>query len=452
MPTVDELLAQVWQQHQSGNVRGAEAAYREILKRAPNNANAHVYLGIALFDQRRFAEAVASYHSAIRLQPQFPIAWNNLGNALRMLNQIEAADQAFQKAIEQRPNYVNALKNRGTLWIWTGEIDRGLEWYQQALRIAPEDVEIHRNLGVIYLLQGRFQEGWQEYRWRWRMPDMRRPNINCPLWEGQPLHGKSIFVYPEQGLGDAIQFIRMTSVLRQRGAHVVMGCDAKLIPLFNTAMGIEQLIPFGSQFKAVDYQASLVDIVDYTWDSHPQPPQPPYLTPSTSLVEYWRRQLISLPGRRIGICWQGNPQHHADIYRSLPLQTLRPLADLPNTTLVSLQHGPGSEQIEQCDFANRIVKLPANIDSTGGAFLDTAAIMQNLDCIVSIDSSAAHLAGALNITTHLVLGRIPDWRWGLTGSSTPWYPQHHLWRQTTLGDWHTPLTQLAQHLASSSST
>jgi Flp pilus assembly protein TadD len=380
MPTVDSLLAQLWQQHQNGNVKGAEAGYRELLKKVPQNANAHVYLGIALFDLRRFAEAVDCYRAALKIQPLFPVAWNNLGNALRMLNQIDAADAAFQKALDQRPNYANAFKNRGTLWVWTGEIERGLKWYQDALKIAPEDVELHRNLGVIYLLQGRFDEGWQEYRWRWRMPHTPRPAIQCPLWEGQSLANKSIFVYPEQGLGDAIQFVRMIDVLRQQGARVTLGCEPRLVPLFSSLANVENIVPLGGQFQPVDYHASLVDVTDYTWQGAHSISGEPYLNVPANLIEFWRKQLGVIPGRRIGLCWQGNPSHHADVYRSIPLQAFRSLADVPGITFISLQHGHGSEQIQQCDFGHRIVRLPPNLDANG-AFLDTAAIMKNLDCV-----------------------------------------------------------------------
>lgn len=446
MATVDSLLAQIWAAHQSGQVQNAETAYRELLKKAPNNANAHVYLGIALFDLKRFDEAVESYRTAIRIQPNFPIAWNNLGNALRMLERIDEADQAFQKALEQKPNYVNALKNRGTLWTWAGELERGLDLYRQALQFAPDDYELHRNLGIILLLKRKFDEGWPEYRWRWRGPGMLRPNIPRPIWEGQSLAGKSIFLYPEQGLGDAIQFARMIPELRRTGANVVLGCEPKLIPLFNGLEGIGQIVPTGGEVSGIDYQASLVDVVDRLWRGEQAISGKPYLQISESLEAFWHRQFGRYKNKRIGLCWQGNPDFHADVYRSIALQNFQPLFEVAGIDWISLQFGFGSEQISSVTFADQIHKLPDSIDRSGGAFLDTAAILKQLDLLITVDTAVGHLAGALGVPTWLLLNKIPDWRWGLEGEATVWYDKHRLWRQESAGDWSNVMNRIRQTL------
>lgn len=448
MMTVGEALQRAWQTHQSGHIGAAENAYREVIRAVPENPDAHVYLGIALFDQLRYDEAATAYQEGLRLRDHFPIAWNNLGNALRMLGQIEAADAAFATALSQKPDYANALKNRGTLWVWAGEIERGLGWYQQAMQLAPEDAELHRNLGIIYLLQGRYAEGWEEYRWRWKLPGMPRPALPIPIWQGEPLGGKSIFIYPEQGLGDAIQFARMVGTLREHGAEVSLGCEPKLVPLFSGVRGVDTIIPTGGTLERVDYHASLVDVADRTWRGAEKISGEPYLEVPEALTTYWRRYLEPLPGMRIGICWQGNPGHHADPYRSLPLKMFRPLMEIPNISWISLQHGFGSEQMGTVDFGDRLHRLPANLDQSGGAFLDTAAVMRGLDLVITTDTSAGHLAGALGVPTWLLLGRVPDWRWGLSGGTTPWYAAHRLWRQQTVGDWDSVLAAIAAELRS----
>lgn len=450
MMTVSEALQRAWQTHQRGDYSAAEQAYRRVIHAAEQHPDAHVYLGIVLFDQRRFAEAVAAYREALRLRNVFPIAWNNLGNALRMLGRIEEADAAFESALAQEPGYANALKNRGTLWVWAGEIQRGLEWYEQAMRIAPDDAELHRNLGIIFLLQGRYEEGWDQYRWRWRLPGMNRPALPVPIWEGQPIEGKSIFVYPEQGLGDAIQFARMIQMLDARGADVTLGCVPRLVPLLRSIRGVGRIIPVGGQISRVDYQASLVEVADRTWAGTGAVSGAPYLEIPDALVSYWRRQLQTLTGKRIGICWQGNPSHHADPYRSVPLRTLRPLLDVEGVNWVSLQHGPGREQIAPMDLGTRLHQLPENLDQSGGAFLDTAAVMQNLDLVITTDTSAGHLAGALGVPTWLLLGKVPDWRWGLSGETTPWYTAHRLWRQEKVGDWESVVDRMATELSTTS--
>lgn len=468
MTTSQIALDQAWRRHQAGDVTAAETVYRQVLARQPQHTAAHVYLGIALFDQRRFLESAAAYRAALAITPQFPIAWNNLGNSLRMLGDVEQADACFQRALDLQPTYLSPLKNRGTLWVWAGEIERGLESYRQALQLAPEDPELHRNLGVIYLLQERYAAGWPEYRWRWHCLPGGQPTYPFPLWQGEDPRGKTLLLYPEQGIGDAIQFVRVCQTLRAAGARTILRCSAPLIPLFSSAPGIDLLIPDGVPLEQlatgpIDYHASLIDVVDRwygrtgelaTATGSQGAAADAYLSVSDSLEAYWRRQLDAAlprqPGqRRIGICWQGNPQHHADVYRSIPLAEFRPLAELADVSLISLQHGVGSEQLKHVDFARVIARLPESIDQSGGAFLDTAAIIRNLDLVITVDTSTAHLAGALGVPVWLLLGRVPDWRWLQVGETTPWYPGMRLFRQAHLGQWTDVFAQVVHALRSS---
>ncbi len=454
MPTVDEVLQQGWQLHQAGRFEDAERVYRRVLTQLPKHPASLVYLGITLFDQRRFDESAAAYRAAINEQPHFPVAWNNLGNSLRMLGRVDEAEVCLAEALKQQPGYLSALKNRGTLWVWAGEVERGLQWYQEGLKVDPEHAELHRNLGVIQLLLGQYDVGWPEYRWRWRMPGLSRPNCQAPLWTGQELHGKSILLYPEQGRGDAIQFVRMAPMLTQCGATVTIECDPEMIALFSCVDGTATLIPRGIPLPAVDYQASFIEAVDYRFgqtgcmptgnaaaddqrwtgrdDHHPGR----YIHPPQSLVDYWQRWLgQQSSGLRVGINWQGNPEHHADVYRSIPLASLASLAAIQDVSLVSLQFGYGSEQLATCSFTHRVIQLPTPLDTSGGAFMDTAAIIASLDVVATTDTSIAHLAGALGKPVLLMLGKVPDWRWLIEGDTTPWYPSMTLIRQRTLGDW-----------------
>jgi len=462
-------LEQAWRTHQAGEVAAAEAVYRQVLARQPQHAAAHVYLGIALFDQRRFLESAAAYRTALAITPQFPIAWNNLGNTLRMLGDVEQADACFQKALDLQPGYLSPLKNRGTLWVWAGEIERGLASYRQALQLVPDDPELHRNLGVIYLLQERYAEGWPEYRWRWQCLPGGRPTHPCPLWQGEDPQGKTFLLYPEQGIGDAIQFVRVCQTLRDAGARTILRCGGHLIPLLSSVPGIDLLIPDNVPLAQlatgpIDYHASLIDVVDAWYGRTGELPTSAgkadvnvhgYLSVSESLVDYWRRALeASLPRaagrRRIGICWQGNPQHHADVYRSIPLAEFQPLTELADVSLISLQHGAGSEQLGRVEFGRLIARLPESIDQSGGAFLDTAAIIRNLDLVITIDTSTAHLAGALGVPVWVLLGRVPDWRWLQSGETTPWYPSMRLFRQSQIGRWSDVFERVASELRATS--
>ncbi|MEM0926509.1 MAG: tetratricopeptide repeat-containing glycosyltransferase family protein [Planctomycetota bacterium] len=451
MPTVADLLAKGWKVHQAGQVDDALRVYEHVIRQAPANPEAYVYRGIAEFDQRQFQDSVSSYRHALSLREAFPIAWNNLGNSLRMLGEVEESDQCFERALELDGSYLSALKNRGTLWVWSGEIERGLRWYERGLEIVPEDPELHRNLGVIFLLQGDFRRGWEEYRWRWRMPGMQRPPSSATLWQGQPISGRSILLYPEQGRGDEINFIRMATLLAERGARVTVRVDSAMIPLFTSVRGVQSLIPQGGQLPLTDYHASFFDAVDgwyqwtgempygeecfYDYGSHNG-----YLNVSDALVRYWRNWFESHDQgsgkrKRVGIVWQGNPKHHADVYRSLPLECFGDFANDPAMSLISLQFGYGKEQLEQVAFGDAVLRLPTDTDTTGGAFTDTAAVMKNLDHVVTSDTSLAHLAGALGVPTTVILGKVPDWRWLEQGEVTRWYPNVKLQRQRNLGDW-----------------
>lgn len=446
------ILKTAYGRHQSGDVDGAAVTYQSVIDADPKNADAWVYLGIARFDQRRFEDSADAYRRAIAIQPTYPIAWNNLGNSLRMAGRVDEADECFETSLSQNPTYLSALKNRGTLWVWTGEIDRGLQWYRRGLEVDPDHAELHRNLGVIELLRGNYDVGWDQYRWRWKLPGLYRPKTAATNWTGQSLSGKSILVYPEQGLGDAIHFVRVCQTLADRGASVVLQCAGKLVTLFSSTtqtLGVDRLIADAFDPPPTDFHVSMIEAIDVLYRmtgtidhrSDLISPRRGYLSVATPLVDYWSRWLdanvakSNASVKRIGINWQGNPEHHADVYRSVPLSILEPIAKRDDVVLVNLQFGRGSEQLDQCDFADSIVRLPADVDATEGAFTDTTAILQSLDGVVTTDTAIAHLAGAVGTPVQVMLGKVPDWRWLLSGETTPWYPTMRLVRQQRLGDW-----------------
>ncbi len=232
-------------------------------------------------------------------------------------------------------------------------------------------------------------------------------------------------------------------------------CSAapELIPLFTSARGVNQLLPERAAIPYVDYHASLVDAVDIWYTQYKELPfatesiQQGYLNVSDALIAYWQRwfdSLSDLSGKKIGINWQGNPDHHADVYRSLPLAALKPLAEIPDVSLINLQFGFGIEQMETCGFADRIQRLPDDVDTSGGAFTDTAAILKNLDWVVTSDTAIAHLAGSLGVPVIMMLGKVPDWRWLMQGDTTPWYPSMRIVRQDTMGDWDSVVANVAK--------
>jgi Flp pilus assembly protein TadD len=438
MSALQNELQRGWQIHQQRRFAEAEQIYRNVLGKSPTDANAWCFLGIVLHDQRQYGVAVECYRKALKLNPDFPIALNNLGNSLRYVNCVEEADECFQKAIDLKPDYLNAFKNRGTLHVWTGALERGLGYYEQALKLNPNEAELHRNLGVIYLLQGRFQEGWNEYRWRWRVGDLHRTNTTIPVWDGSDLTGRRILLTAEQGLGDTLNFVRFAQVLRNRGAQTLVHCQPSLLALLQNAPKLGPLYPNSLTIEQpMDVQCSLVDAADILKiDESNIPNNGPYLFPSPQLTGYWARRLPRQSGRRrIGIAWQGNPDHQADVFRSLPLKCFEPLSEIPGIELISLQSGVGTEQLAEWNGAKSVVSLGPEVDKTSGAFMDTAAIMVQLDLVITSDTSIAHLAGALGVPTWIALNYVPDWRWLLQRADSPWYPSVRLFRQDELGDW-----------------
>jgi tetratricopeptide (TPR) repeat protein len=451
MANTQEQLNQAWIAHQGGDVASAKNVYASIVTREPNNAVAWCYLGIALHDQRQYAEAVAAYRRAIQLQPKFPIALNNMGNSLRYLGRVDEADEAFQKAIDLQPGYFNAYRNRGTLHAWTGRIDLAFRYYYEAMKLQPDDAELHRNLGVIHLLQGDFPQGWQEYRYRWKCKEAIAHPYRQPKWSGQDINGKTILLYGEQGLGDSIHFIRFAQVLKEMGAKPILHIQPQLVPLFQGCSGISAIIPnTWSVEQPFDYHCSLLDVADVLKiDATNIPNRVPYIRLPENLVGYWKRRLdqwIPKSRFRIGLVWQGNPDHQADMFRSFPLSVLEPLSTLPDTEWVSLQFGKGSEQVDAWKGQRPIHRLNDDLDRSSGAFMDTAAILHHLDWIVTSDTSMAHLAGALGRPTKLILGYTPDWRWLQERSDSPWYPTMKLFRQSKIGDWSGPAEQVREDL------
>jgi FkbM family methyltransferase len=448
MTTTAEALAHGWQLHQAGKWAAAEEIYRQVLQASPADPNAWCYLGIACHDQDRLDEAVAAYRRAIQLQPNFPIAFNNLGNTLRMQRRLDEAVTCFDQALRLKPDYVNAYKNKGTAFVWEGRLAEAMTCYDRALELAPQDAETHKNRGVILLLLGRFDEGWPEYAWRWKTEDLSRPPYAQPLWDGSPLDGKTILLTPEQGLGDTIHFIRYAAVLKEKyNCRVVVLCPKPLLRLLASCPGIDLLVPQDQPPADFDCYAPLVDIPGILRDNLDTFPRPiPYLAADPKLVHQWQTYLQAYGGCKIGLAWQGSPQYQADRMRSIPLAEFAPLGKLRGLHLFGLQKGFGTEQIDQLAGALDVISLGDQLDEGSGPFMDTAAVLRNLDLVITADTSIAHIAGALGVPTWLALAHVPDWRWLLEREDSPWYPTVRLFRQTSAGDWSSVVGQMVDEL------
>lgn len=443
-----DALARGWHAHQAGDLDGAERTYREVVAREPGSAEAWCYLGMALHDRGRYDEAVAIYRRALDLRPDFPVALNNLGNSLRLLGRLAEAIAAYDAALRLRPDYVNAFRNKGMALAWDGRLAAAESCYERLLALAPADAAAHKDLAMIWLLHGRFERGWPEYEWRIRATPGAVPVLDRPRWDGAPLTGRSILLAAEQGLGDTIQFVRYAPFLARRvGCRVVVAVQRRLLPLVATCPGIETLVALDDTPPPTDVGAPLLSVPGLLrqHDVAEFPSEVPYLSADPTRARRWSERLAVHRGVRVGVAWQGNPTHPADRMRSVPLTAFSALAALEGVVLVSLQQGPGVDQLREHGPRLGIVSLGEGVDASG-AFVDTAAVMRHLDLVVTCDTAIAHLAGALGVPVRVALPYVSDWRWLLGRDDSPWYPTMRLFRQATQGDWPDVFARIAAAL------
>jgi tetratricopeptide (TPR) repeat protein len=470
--------------HQHGQSELAIELIRKSIDLNPNVAEAYSNLGNALRDRGRLDEAIVSFQHAIAIKPDFAIGYNNLGNALRDKRQLDEAMAAYRKAIALRADYADAYSNIGTILRDHGRLEEAIAAFRQAIVLDPKLAEAHNNLGkalgdlgqtdraiaafrdsialdsayaeahlnlaISLLARGELPEGWAEYEWRWNARDfagMRR-NTMAPQWDGSPLHGRTLLLQTEQGLGDAIQFIRYLPTVTRCGGPVIVECHPQVRTLFQrmagTCVPIPQVISRGEALPPFDLHCPLLTlpfVLKTTLDTIPV--QVPYLFPDEEEVERWGQRLNALgAGLKIGVAWAGSPTNKLDQTRSLSLDRLAPLAaEVSGVIFISLQKGPAASQAKSPPPGMKLIDWSDEFSN----FRD-AALMANLDLILTVDTSVAHLAGALARPTWVLLSFVPDWRWLMHREDSPWYPTMRLFRQTSRGDWESVIRRLAQAL------
>ncbi|MHB1422237.1 MAG: tetratricopeptide repeat protein, partial [Gemmataceae bacterium] len=422
-------------------------AFRETVRLRPENALYQCSLGNLLTLRRLPAQALPHYEQALRTDPNDPAHHSNLGNVLTQLGRPQEGEAQCRDALRLQADFVNAHHNLGVALAAQGRLDEALESVEEAVRIWPDDPGARHCRGLWWLQQGRFVEGWPEYEWRWKLPEMTKRECREPTWDGSPLNGRTILLWTEQGLGDTLQFVRFPRLLKEQDTAVFLECQAPLLPLLSRTPGIDKLIARGSTVPEADVQAPLLSlprILGTTLETLPA--KVPYLFADPALIEQWRRELAGPPGFKIGIAWQGNPHFSGDAMRSIPLKHFAALARLPGVRLFSLQKGFGSEQRQTVAEQFYVVDLGCRLDESTGAFMDTAAVMQNLDLVVTSDTSMAHLAGGLGVPVWVALCIGCDWRFFQHREDNPWYPTMRLFRQTRFGDWEEVFARMANEL------
>lgn len=435
-----------------GRHADAITCYQRVTVLLPHSAEAHNNLAQALLDERRWDEAMACCQRALALQADYSKARGNLGVALLRAGRLEEALACNEQAVMLEPNSADLRTNLAISLLAGGEYERARAACESALAIDPDSGPAHRIHAEILLRAGHFEEGWREYEWRWQSAPLStfRRRFPVPQWDGTLAPGKLILAHAEQGYGDTLQFLRYVRLLRERvgSESVMVECGGPLVRLIASALG-EKAAVFprtswdGRELPPFDYHIPWHSLPLVLGVFDPMPMDGPYLHADPERRAEWQARLGARSSLRIGLAWAGNPNHPGDRYRSLAPESLLPLLRLSGATFHSLQIEPRNAPPSVLNHAG-LVDHTAHIRD----FVDTAALMAELDLIISVDSSAAHLAGALGRPVWTLLPFAADWRWGIQGEHTPWYPTMRLFRQPAAGDWNTVLQRVEEALAS----
>jgi predicted O-linked N-acetylglucosamine transferase (SPINDLY family) len=464
----------------------AEAALRRALELLPDNVEALNNLGLVLQARGRHGEADTAYRQALALKPGHVEALNNLGTLHQEMRRPADAEACYRDVLAAQPNHVNALNNLGTLlkeagrcddavalyhrvleidpkfhrsWNSLGQLakERGdhaeaMRCYQRSLELAPGNADTLYNIALADLLFGHLKRGFAGYEVRYHPRSQnksapRPPALGCPMWQGEPLAGKHIALVREQGLGDQLQFCRYATMLRDAGAEVTLIVDGPLVALMSGMDGPTRVIAPGQMYEhRYDYWAFLLSLPHRLDTDVGRVPAPvPYLRAPAAKVAAWRERLARPPGVRatVGLVWGGNKDHANNRNRSSNLATLAPLLDLPGLRFVSLQKGEPAEELRRSPWRETVLDLDAELND----YTDTAAAMESIDLLISVDTSVVHLAGAMNKPCWVMVAHGPDWRWLREGEATEWYPSLRLLRQSAPQDWDGVVRTIRERLA-----
>ena len=420
--------------------------YRQAVQLKPDFAEAYNHLGFILNNQGRHAEAVENYQLALQIDPDYAEVYNNLGIALKEQEQFDEAIKNFEQALQLDQNFAEAHYNLANSLRDQGRCTEALNHYTEAIHLKPNYAEAHWNMSLTLLLNGDFAEGWKEYKWR------RKANLatvlyphhhEAPRWDGSSFAGKRLFVYCEQGLGDAIQFIRYLPMVKARGGMVIFEVWRPLLGLLRAFKSIDELVELSYERKSdvkFDLFTSLLDLPNiFGTTLETIPNEVPYIRAEREKSEYWHKRL-SGPDLKVGIVWAGKSTHGNDRNRSCSLKSFHPLTQIDGVKLYSLQKDTPSLQLSELTLT--IENLAEECED----FSDTAAVIENLELVISVDTALAHLAGAMGKEVWTLLPFAPDWRWMLNREDSPWYPTMRLFRQTKFGCWEDVFQRVAEQL------
>ncbi len=480
-------LAEAATHHQAGRLQEAERLYRVAIGLVPRHAVALHFLGALYLQDGKPEQALPLLQDALQQQPKNPAILNNLGVGLRVTGRIEDAAMRFQQALAINPDYVSALHGLGgALWAMgrgaeartklqralqvepgnaevitdlgallygEGKIGEALEYCTRALTCAPKHQKALWGMSLALLTLGEYREGWKLYESGLGDGDMRGPMQFAPLkpWDGNPAPGKHLLIWHEQGLGDSLQFIRYAELCKQRVGKVSVLCQKPLVRLFKALPFIDNAYDAsqqgGSSFDDHVPMMSLPHRLDTVLETVPA--AVPYLRVDPEIQVKWAAKFVGVAGLKVGLVWAGNSYESTvnanliDRQRSVDLERMKPWLDLQGAQFYNLQMGKPADQIAALGLADRLTDFMGEVTD----FTDTAAIVQNLDLVITVDTSVAHLAGGLGKPVWILSRYNADWRWLQNRPTNPWYPTARIFGQPTMGDWDSVMTEVGRELA-----
>ncbi len=450
---LDPELAEAWfnlaelDQH-GGFMERAIAHYRNATRINPRMNAAYNNMGNALRRSKRYPEAIAAFQKVIALEPDLAQGHYNLGSALRLNQQYQEAIVHLSKAIQLIPGYADAWNNLGLTCKNMGDLNRALSYFNKAIQLQSDFAVARWNRSFVHFLKGNWTQGWLDFEWRFKIPHWRTiypHRISGKRWDGQPIGDQTLLVHDEQGLGDTFQFVRYLPWAKARCGRLILETRRELLPLIENCPGIDDIVIRSNQGPpALPYDQyaplmSLGRIINA--DPRHMAPMAAYIKAPQVKILQWKHRMPS-DRINIGLVWAGRPEHGNDANRSCKLKLFTPLFHLPGFQFIGLQKGPATAQAEEVSGFKTFSNWGNDLEN----FADTAGIIHHLDLVLTVDTSVAHLAGAMGRPVWVLIPYLPDWRWGINGELTSWYPSMRLFRQIRPGDWQTVIGRVQSEL------
>jgi len=433
--------------HRAGDPVKALCYYQQAIDIDPNMLVAHNNIGNIFDDLGRFAEAIEAFNKVLEIDPDHVQGHYNIGSAYRLIENNEAAIIHLSKAIRLNPRYSQAWNNLALTCKNMGDYDRALKYFDRALQIDPNFSSARWNRAQIYLLEKIWQPGWRDFEARFNLPHWRAfypYQLKGQRWDGRFIRNQTLFVHDEQGLGDTFQFVRWLPWVKERCDRLVFETRTEIISLLDKSLGIDEIVgrpdkgptkmPFGQYIPLM----SIPRLINLSPDRMPS--WKPYIKASENKIAQWRPRLPT-GTLKVGLVWAGRPEHGNDANRSCRIEVLSPLLRHEAIQFIGLQKGKTQIDDRFSQYPN-FLNLGSQLDN----FSDTAAILDQLDLLISVDTSVAHLAGAMGKPVWVLIPFIPDWRWGTKGSRSLWYPTMRLFRQPRPKDWKSVVADIDQEL------